>query len=74
MLERTLIEVEDWMETHLPEIEERQALREPFASWELGRCEAAGLEGEILHAYSLAMPLGMGADGIWRYWNKFRGA
>ena len=60
------------METTLPIIPEKEALRDPFARWELNRCKTAGLDTAILHAYSLAMPLGMGADGIWRYWDKFR--
>lgn len=72
MLEQTLNDVELWMETTLPTIPEKEALRDPFARWELNRCETAGLDTAKLHAYSLAMPLGMGADGIWRYWDKFR--
>ncbi len=73
-LEQTLNDVEQWMETTLPNIHKRDVLREPFIQWELARCKAASLDDEILHAYSLAMPLGMGADGIWRYWDKFRSA
>ena len=72
LLASTLEAVEQWMEAMLPNIPEREALREPFASWEYERCNAAGLDQKTLHAYSLAMPLGMGADGIWRYWQKFR--
>jgi glyoxylase-like metal-dependent hydrolase (beta-lactamase superfamily II) len=72
LLERTLNEVEKWMEATLPTIPEREALRGPFADWEHNRCENARLDDATLHAYSLAMPLGMGADGIWRYWDKFR--
>jgi glyoxylase-like metal-dependent hydrolase (beta-lactamase superfamily II) len=71
-LERTLNEVEEWMENTLPIVQEKEALHQPFAQWEVARCAAAGLDEDILHAYSLAMPLGMGADGIWRYWEKFR--
>jgi glyoxylase-like metal-dependent hydrolase (beta-lactamase superfamily II) len=72
ILEKTLNDVEGWMEATLPGISEREALREPFEEWEYARCAAAGLNQKILHAYSLAMPLGMGADGIWRYWDKYR--
>ena len=71
-LEQTLADVELWMESTLPSIHETEALQEPFTQWEYERCEAAGLDDDILHAYSLAMPIGMGADGIWRYWNKYR--
>ncbi len=71
-LEQTLTDVEQWMESILPQISNREALREPFSEWEYARCQAAGLDADMLHAYSLAMPLGMGADGIWRYWDRFR--
>jgi len=71
-LEQTLDEIEQWMEAILPNINEPQALHQPFAIWEYSRCKAVGLDEDTLHAYSLAMPLGMGADGIWRYWNKFK--
>ncbi len=72
VLEETLGAVESWMEAILPLISDRAALREPFAEWEYQRCAAAGLDDTALHSYSLAMPLGMGADGIWRYWEKYR--
>lgn len=72
VLEQTLNDVEQWMVATLPETPSREALRAPFADWEYTRCENAGLDPDSLHAYSLAMPLGMGADGIWRYWDKYR--
>jgi len=71
-LEETLNAVETWMEATLPHIPESEALYEPFTEWEYTRCAQAGLDKATLHAYSLAMPLGMGADGIWRYWHKYR--
>ena len=74
MLEQTLNDVELWMEATLPTIPEKEALRDPFTGWELNRCKTAGMDSATLHAYSLAMPLDMGADGIWRYWDKFRTA
>jgi glyoxylase-like metal-dependent hydrolase (beta-lactamase superfamily II) len=71
-LEQTLCDVELWMEDTLPETKDKESLRDIFAQWEYARCEVAGFDEDILHAYSLAMPVGMGADGIWRYWKKFR--
>ncbi len=71
-LESTLNDLETWMEATLSRIAEREDLYQPFNEWELARCAAAGLDDAALHAYSLAMPIGMGADGIWRYWHKFR--
>ena len=71
-LEETLDEVEAWMEATLPHLSTPEELREPFCDWENARCEAAGITDETLHAYNLAMPIKMGADGIWRYWKKYR--
>ncbi len=71
-LESALNDLETWMEAALPGIAEREDLYQPFNEWELSRCAAAGLDDAALHAYSLAMPIGMGADGIWRYWHKYR--
>ncbi len=73
ILEQTLNDIEQWLEAALPDIPKREVLRDPFADWEYARCAAAGLDEDMLQAYSLAMPLGMGADGVWRYWDKFRG-
>ena len=36
--------------------------------------QALGLPEEIRAAYLLANPLGMSADGLQRYWRKFRAA
>jgi glyoxylase-like metal-dependent hydrolase (beta-lactamase superfamily II) len=72
ILEQTLNAVERWMEATLPDTSSREELHKPFSDWENARCAAVGLDQEILQGYSLAMPLGMGADGIWRYWDKFR--
>jgi len=71
-LEKTLDDVEQWIEVTLPQILEQEALRETFVEWEHARCAEAGLDQENLHAYNLAMPIRMGADGIWRYWHKYR--
>jgi len=71
-LDQTLNNIEQWMESTLPTIHEREALRDPFTQWQYARFGAAGLDDRILHAYNLAIPLGMSSDGIWRYWDKFR--
>ncbi len=71
-LERALVDTKQWMEATLPNIGEREALREPFFEWEMSRCQAAGMDEAMLQAYALAMPIAMGADGIWRYWHKHR--
>ena len=72
MLEETLNDVEKWIDATLPSVQKPETLRDGFAEWEYARCSEAGLDQETLHSYSLAMPLGMGADGLWRYWTKFK--
>jgi glyoxylase-like metal-dependent hydrolase (beta-lactamase superfamily II) len=71
-LQRTLVDIERWIEDTLPNTRNNEKLKGQFSNWELDRCKMAGLDDFALHAYSLAMPLEMGADGIWRYWDKFR--
>ncbi len=72
ILEQTLNDVERWMENTLPSQSTPEGLRDSFTQWEHERCSSVGLDQGMLLAYSLAMPLGMGANGIWRYWDKFR--
>ena len=49
-----------------------EALREKFVAWMEAQGQALGLPPEIRAAYLLANPLGMSADGLQRYWKKFR--
>ena len=72
LLEKALNDIEIWMESHLPKISERQELYDPFLAWENARCGSAGISIDTLQAYNLAMPISMGIDGIWRYWQKHR--
>jgi hypothetical protein len=52
-----------------PPIEE---LREMFVDWMEEQAREMGLSEEVIKAYSLANPLGMSADGLQRYWKKYR--
>jgi glyoxylase-like metal-dependent hydrolase (beta-lactamase superfamily II) len=73
-LAKALDKTEQWMQANLPGIQEPPAARAAFTDWSLQDCRAAGMAEAELHAYELAMPLGMGADGLWRYWHKVRNA
>ena len=47
-------------------------IRSRFAAWIEEQGRAAWLDPDAVKAYGLANPLGMSADGLQRYWRKFR--
>jgi len=73
-MDKTLTEVETWLEGVMkrePSIEE---LREEFTVWMQEQAQVKNLSGDVIQAYSLANPVAMSADGLMRYWKKFRSA
>jgi hypothetical protein len=71
-VERNLDESERWIEramTAKPQIEE---LRRQFTDWTSEEGRQQELSADVVKAYELANPPGMSADGMLRYWNKFR--
>jgi glyoxylase-like metal-dependent hydrolase (beta-lactamase superfamily II) len=71
-VERGLDEVERWLEHAMagdPGIEE---LRAAFTDWMTAQAAEHGLPAEALRALEFANPVGMSADGLFRYWNKVR--
>ena len=52
-----------------PSIEE---LREKFSVWMEQQGIEQGLSEDAVRAYMLANPPGMSADGLMRYWKKFK--
>ncbi len=71
-MDKRLNEASSWLEdvmTYAPPIEE---LRESFTKFIENQGRAAGLSKNVIQSYSLANPLGMSADGLYRYWNKYR--
>lgn len=71
-LEKALDDVSRWLEDVMPADPAIEDLRARFTAWMDDQASAAGLTPGVLAAYSLANPLGMSADGIQRYWRKFR--
>ena len=69
-LGREIDRIEQWMEAALPGAADREQLRRDFREWSLQICREAGMDDGDIHTYELAMPLGMGSDGLWRYWHK----
>jgi hypothetical protein len=47
-------------------------LRVQFLDWMGEQGRALGLDAGVVKAYDLANPLGMSADGLYRYWKKVR--
>jgi glyoxylase-like metal-dependent hydrolase (beta-lactamase superfamily II) len=72
MLRKYLDRVENWMQIYLPDCIEAANLRPHFETWTNQLAEEDHLDGWSLQAYELANPAFMSADGIFRYWRKFR--
>jgi hypothetical protein len=73
-MDKTLTEVQTWLESVMkrePSIEE---LRDEFTSWMQEQGRVKNLSEDVIQAYSLANPVAMSADGLLRYWKKFRSA
>jgi glyoxylase-like metal-dependent hydrolase (beta-lactamase superfamily II) len=71
-LERSLNSAEEWLEKIMPAGPTADELREKFTAWMQAQADEQKLSGEAVQAYALANPLGMGADGLMRYWNKVK--
>ena len=69
---KTLDEAEHWLEAVMPAEPPIEELREAFTDWLEEQAQSMGLNEKVHQAYTLANPLGMSADGLQRYWKKFR--
>jgi glyoxylase-like metal-dependent hydrolase (beta-lactamase superfamily II) len=67
-----LQEVESWMEEVMPTAPEINALRHKFSQWTEEVSKKKGLDPRMLNVQEAANPAFMSADGIQRYWQKFR--
>ncbi len=71
-LQNILEETERWLEQVMPADLSIEELRAKYEAWMEDQSRALKLDAETIHAYTLANPLGMGADGMMRYWKKVR--
>jgi glyoxylase-like metal-dependent hydrolase (beta-lactamase superfamily II) len=71
-VERDLDESERWLEKMMADKPQIEVLRRQFADWMNEQGRKQGLSRDVIIAYELANPPGMSADGLQRYWNKYR--
>ena len=71
-VEKGLDDAARWLEEVMPADSPVEKLREMFAGWMEEQGQAMGLSKTVYDAYTLVNPLGMSADGLLRYWKKFR--
>lgn len=67
-----LDEVEAWIEEKLPLNPSLEELRQQFSEFEQAHAQKYHVEKSIVEAQQIANPSSMSADGIFRYWSKFR--
>jgi glyoxylase-like metal-dependent hydrolase (beta-lactamase superfamily II) len=71
-LQRILSETETWLEKVMHSNPSVDELRTQYEAWMGEQSDTQHLSEDTILAYTLANPLGMGADGMMRYWNKVR--
>jgi len=71
-LERGLDEAALWLEKIMPGNPSIEEMRAMFVAWMDAQGSEIGLTNEGAKSFGLANPLGMSADGLFRYWNKVR--
>jgi glyoxylase-like metal-dependent hydrolase (beta-lactamase superfamily II) len=71
-LEKDLDAVSRWLDEVMPASPPIEELRQKFSTWMEEQALASGLNTEVARIYELANPVGMSADGLQRYWRKFR--
>jgi glyoxylase-like metal-dependent hydrolase (beta-lactamase superfamily II) len=67
-----LDEVETWIEEKMPHNPSLDELRQQFIEFEQTRAQKHNVEQATVEAQQIANPSFMSADGIYRYWNKYR--
>jgi glyoxylase-like metal-dependent hydrolase (beta-lactamase superfamily II) len=71
-VENSLKTAEQWLETVMPDDPPIELLREKFVKWILSESVNLKMDEHAKKDYDLANPLGMSADGLQRYWRKYR--
>ena len=64
--------VEKWMEENSDSFKDVEELRQVYLNWSSHQDQKIGFLDEEQKGYQLANPVLMSADGIYRYWKKYR--
>ena len=71
-LERSLLATRAWLEGIMPAAPSVDEVRARLEAWMEEQSIEQNLSEDVIRAYVLANPIGMSADGLMRYWKKFR--
>jgi len=71
-LEKDLDVVSRWLDEVMPADPSIDELRGRFTSWMEEQAASSGLSEQVVKVYEVANPVGMSADGLQRYWKKYR--
>ena len=71
-LQKNLEATEAWLEKIMPTDPPLEMLREQFTAWMEDQSREQGLSEEVIQVYTLSNPIGMSADGLLRYWKKYK--
>ena len=71
-LEKNLDAVSRWLEDVMPAAPPIEELRQLFSDWMDEQARKSGLSETVTKVYEVANPVGMSADGLQRYWKKYR--
>jgi len=71
-LEKNLDFVSRWLDEVMPADPPIEELRGMFSDWMDEQARASGLSETVTKVYEVANPVGMSADGLQRYWKKYR--
>jgi len=73
-LEKSLNATSRWLDEVMPTDPPIEELRQMFSDWMDEQAQESGLNEMVTKAYEVANPVGMSADGLQRYWKKYRQA
>ena len=71
-VEKGLVSAARWLEEVMPSEPSLEEMRQRFTDWMMEEGRKIGLDEEVMAVYELANPPGKSADGLLRYWQKFR--
>jgi len=71
-LEKDLDAVSRWLDEVMPADPSIEEVREMFSDWMDEQARISGLSETVTKVYEVANPVGMSADGLQRYWRKYR--